>query len=137
MTYTEAYNKIIDAYFKDEIRPMDMNFCFCGTLEGSGLWHWEPKAYTMREFKKLEFALLNPLNGIYTKLFYATENDGATKSGFHWTWFDKQDPPNTKEYEDALFKGMCAALDVLKSIHESRGEIINEQPVFMKREFVV
>ena len=32
MTYNEAYSKIIDAYFRDEIRAMDSNFCFCGTL---------------------------------------------------------------------------------------------------------
>jgi len=35
MTYKQAYDKIIDAYFKDEIKPMDSNFCFCGTLHGA------------------------------------------------------------------------------------------------------
>jgi hypothetical protein len=46
MDYKTAYNKIIDAYFKDEIRPYISKFCFCGTLYGSSNWYNpEPNSY--------------------------------------------------------------------------------------------
>jgi hypothetical protein len=37
------------------------------------------------------------------------------------------------EYEDELFAGMCAAIDVLKQVHIEHGEVIDEVPVFEKR----
>lgn len=39
LTYRQAYDKIIDAYFKGEIRPMEAMFCFCGILsDNSSVW---------------------------------------------------------------------------------------------------
>lgn len=32
LTYFEARNKIIEAYFRDEIEPWECKFCFCGNL---------------------------------------------------------------------------------------------------------
>lgn len=32
LTYKQAESKIFDAYFRDEIRPLSPEFCFCGTL---------------------------------------------------------------------------------------------------------
>lgn len=122
MTYKEAYSKIIDAYFKDEIKPMKPLFCFCGTLCGSTEWYGgyagnriASNGYNGYELGRMEAALIfddNPWRHLLADECF--------------------DNPN---YEDALFNGMCAALEVLKEIHRNRGENVDEvQTKFTKRE---
>lgn len=123
MTYQQAYSKIIDAYFKDEIKPFDSKFCFCGTLNnGEELWgdgFPENKFYSGLEYDKMEKALFDGMNEIYFD---------ATNGG--WNEIEHKTIG-----EDALFNGMCKALDVLKEIHRSRGENVDEDiPAFTKRE---
>jgi len=122
LTHKQAYDKIIDAYFKDEIQPYDAKFCFCGTLaENSYDWHnrssnifeeikhRDYKYYKGVDYARMEHALLSNINGL---------------------------PNYHSDYETALFSAMSAALDVLKQIHIERGEVIDEVPVFTKRELV-
>lgn len=122
MTYNEAYNKIIDAYFRDEIKPLLASFCFCGTLcNNSEEWfrssshrHNDYAGYLGIEFVKMENALTETI-----RKELGTQICRSDRS--------------SKEYEDALFKGMSAALDVLKEIHIQRGEIIDKPVQFKKR----
>lgn len=115
LSYRQAYDLIIDAYFKDEIKPRDMQFCICGTLHGSREWSRNkdiPEApYTANEYFKIEDALFVPLY----------ERPGFVRRG-------------TEKYEKFLFEGMCAALEVLKEIHCNRGENVDEETPFKKRE---
>ncbi len=127
--YREQYDKIIQAYFRDEIEICDSEFCFCGTLSPTGRkWNtspnfsWgkdsyqdhkydHPQPYTLSEYKRMEWALVD------------TKNDYAAHNGIR------------SDHEDAIFMGMSAALEVLKQIHISRGEKIDEDiPQFTKRE---
>lgn len=125
LTYRQAYDKIIEAYFKDQIQPYNACFCFCGTLcDNSDEWrnpefegifkkveHIDFMYYSGKDYYRMEKALLLPLYHV--------------------------NPGMGKEYEEALFAGMCAALDVLKEIHRSRGENVDEDiPAFTKRELV-
>jgi hypothetical protein len=137
LTYKQAYDKIIEAYFKDEIKPYNGQFCFCGTLAGFVISNafeqpdnyrgWPTNEYSSNELNKMEVALLyaiyNGVNGtgnIYEPFAYdMTETRERTISH-----------PN---YENALFAGMCAALEVLKDIHRARNENVDEVPVFTKR----
>lgn len=124
MTYNEAYNKIIDAYFKDEIKPMQSRFCFCGTLSPNK--HWRNQyggfcPYTMVEYEKMETALFR---GMAEKYVFSVEGLN------NYTWL------TSENYEERLFDGMSKALGVLKSIHEKRGEIFDEQIQFKKRELL-
>lgn len=119
MTYNEAYDKIIQAYFRDEIKPFDAEFCFCGTLCGnSSGWHgytdfrktnsrhMDYAGYTGSDFVKMETALLQEIkSGVYSN-------------------------PN---WENELFSGMCNALEVLKQIHRDRGEDVDSLPALTKR----
>lgn len=120
LTYQEAYNKIIDAYFRDEIKPADAQFCFCGTLcDNSSKWfssplmrHFDSHGYSGEDFVKMEVALFNKI----------CDEEGVllNKKG-------------TKLYEENLFSGMCAALEVLKQIHKERGEDVDGVTEFTKR----
>lgn len=129
LTYKEAYDKIIEAYFKDEIKPMDPEFCFCGTLcNGNKEWasHTNPKkkfGFTARELARMESALLTPLIEI-----------GVLKSGnYRGNWYRGRFSENDKDYEDLLFKGMSDALDVLRDIYKENGENTEETENFVKR----
>lgn len=117
LTYIEARDKIWNAYFKDEIEPLDANFCFCGTLcENKTDWfhdspekeHKDYGSYTGKEYGKMEFPMLNI--------------DSY-----------RGDP----DYEDRLFEGLLESLEVLKQIHRERGEVIPEdEPLLTKRKLV-
>lgn len=96
---------------------MESQFCFCGTLcDNTNSWfkipmarHNDSHGYKGKDFVKMETALLNKIgvNGNYP------------------------------QYEDDLFAGMCASLEVLKDIHRSRGEDVDNVPVFTKRDVKV
>lgn len=144
MTYKQAYNKIIDAYFKDEIKPFDAEFCFCGTLCKKRSSFWLGSGYSNKQLRMMEGALLVTLQKktvgfigepVWVRdmclpgdqlAFHLNNQEGVTE-------FQILEHPI---YEDALFSGMSAALDVLKQIHIERGEIIDEVPEFVKRELL-
>lgn len=123
MTYNEAYDKIIQAYFKDEIHPANPMFCFCGNLcDNTQDWfgiplelHRNSHGYKGQDFVRMESALF-----------------GSITNEFHLLLHDV----GSAEYEDALFAGMSAALEVLKQIHRERGEDVDSVPVFTKRQLV-
>jgi len=120
LTYKEAYNKIIDAYFKDEIKPLDTNYCFCGTLSPNRGWDFQLNdceyPYSRTEYRRMELALLDKLSDCKI----------VSKKGVY-SFFPSH------SYEKKLFSGMCAALEVLKQIHKDRGENVDEETTFTKR----
>lgn len=45
--------------------------------------------------------------------------------------------PHVEELEDLLFEAFASTLDLLREIHEEKGEVIEEVPAFTKRELVM
>lgn len=130
LTYQQAYDKIIQAYFKDEIRPLEPLFCFCGTLSQNSEWAFCHKSndaypYSVAEYCKMERALFSSFHGFEWRPCLCTIYKGSG---------DPEEYIN--QNEQALFEGMCAALEVLKQIHRERGENVDDVPVFKKRELV-
>ena len=128
-TYKESYDKIIEAYFKDEIEPYDSNFCFCGTLSPDREWRsqWDIEKrypYSTKQYSEMEWALLWTIN----------EEMQPISPAFSYT--DIEAKKANPKYEDALFKGMCASLEVLKQIHIERGENVEGEFEFKKRQLV-
>lgn len=119
-TFKEQFDKITEAYIKGEIKPYDASFCFCGTLcNNTRMWqisrnlaHNDWGGYVGNDFIRMENALLITIENEFPQA--------------HWL-----DIP-----EDVLFEGMCAALEVLKEIHREKGENIEQQFEFKKRELV-
>lgn len=137
MTYKQAYDKIIDAYFKDEIKPFNCEFCFCGTLSKDENWHGQAigKKYIPSEYNysKKEYGLME------RALFSTFPNDVKWVSLGTVDYPDNRGAYNNlhKNYEEFLFAGMCAALDVLKQIHKERGENVEEDlPAFTQRKLL-
>ncbi len=131
-TYETQRQKIIDAYFKDEIKPFSSSFCFCGTLAGNKP-DWNDcqqsnanLAYTHQEFKRMEQPLLDTVClATEAKTWISHFQDGTQVP----VPLIKSSP----NYEQGLFEGMAASLEVLKQIHIERGEVIDQVPVFTKR----
>ena len=115
LTYQQAYDKIIQDYFNDRIRPIEPTFCFCGTLCGDNKWF----GYTHENLDKVRHNNYGPYKGVeYARMEHALLIKLPLFGHFN---------------EDELFAGMSAALDELKQIHIERGEVIDEVPVFTKR----
>lgn len=142
MKYNEAYNKIIEAYFNDEIEPYDSQFCFCGSLAGGE--NWKTAGYSNAQLRKMEAALLETIHGdtigFIGKPVYVTEMFTGM-AGDHLAYYETQQENGSESkvkshpnYESALFGGMVKALEVLKQIHIERGEVIDETPAFTKRQ---
>lgn len=124
-TFIEQREKIIQAYFRDEIRPFEVKFCFCGTLcDNSNRWsqynlkrngepiHCDVGLYKAGDFIKMEHALLIKIQAICetNEIF-----DG-------WYGEDEVDVEFHPLYEQALFEGMCDALEILRQIHIEMGD---------------
>lgn len=143
MNYKESYDKVIDAYFKDEIQPYHPRFCVCGNLSNKSE-NWGRSGYSNPELRKVEAALLVTIHAetvgfIGDPIFVEDHSYGM--EGNHLAFYERAQANggeyeilNHPNYENALFKGMCAALNVLKEIHRSRGEDVDNLPALTKRE---
>ncbi len=134
-TYQEAYDKIIDAYYKDQIKPMNSQFCFCGTLHEGPDWRYgklQKGEYTPFEFSKMEAALFDGILNEYGLSWNADPEK-------HYVVFASMNTLHIADLlrgpsEEALFCGMSKALEVLKEIHRGRGEDVDNLGVsFQKR----
>lgn len=128
-TFKEQFNKITEAYIKGEIKPFDSKFCFCGTLcDNTNKWFWMER----REHKKS--------NG-YLGVDFVRMEKALIETILRETGEDRESGGSTImeniNYENALFNGMCAALEVLKDIHKSRGENVEEEFEFKKRQLAI
>jgi len=131
LTYQQAYDKIIQAYFNDEIQPYNSDFCFCGTLaDGADNWcRWSDvtkSQYTAKQYSLMEIGLLGTISNIMGEHIPEMRDNVFANST------DKTDYGSLRKqleahekFEDALFQGMCAALEVLKQIHKERGEDVD------------
>lgn len=141
LTYRQAFDKITEAYIRGEIQPYDRSFCFCGTLvnkknqDNVFLSDWDYSFYNHFELGKMEEALLKTIRDM-------TIGHKASPSIFveDIINFDtiklRESVFSHPNYENALFAGMSAALEVLKEIHRARGEDVDEVPMFTKRELL-
>ena len=113
-TYTQQFNKITEAYIRGEIHPLKAKFCVCGNLcDNNTAWynynfkHNDFGCYSGKDYRRIEIALL---------LKFSSSSLNMD--------------------EEELFNGMVASLEVLKQIHIEGGEVIDDAPVFTKRELL-
>lgn len=141
MKFIESYNKIVNAYIKDQIEPYNSCFCFVGNLLNN-ISGWG----TTRSSENYEF-LDNDLKSsreqrksyhIYrikeeSKGFY--NSDDITRLEYNFLNTIEQEDKKETESEEGIYRAMESTLMLLKQIHEEKGEIVEEYN-FSKRELI-
>lgn len=141
MNYKQQFDKLTEAYANNKVSPYDSCACFVGNmLNGNDKWISSREGNTLIGFimKNLEYvnkAIEEEAEGYYTAkeifdiefVFMYTIRRGVV---------DTVNYVHSKNWEDILFEGFEAALELLKEIHISKGEDIDSQfiPKFVKRE---
>lgn len=154
ISYTTQYNKLTEAYIRNEVNPfMDCN-CFVGNLlNNHGSWSgirnfgrtnnsidFCPilKNYNDFGYNYGRDTIISNSEGMYTpEDIVSLEKRFLQKfnANCNCVFFDKNH--TTLEEEEALFIAFESTLDLLKEIHISKGEVIDDSPKFVKRELVL
>lgn len=121
------YNKIVNAYMKDELDPMISCACFIGNLlNGSSEWNAPGKCKSLK-------STLDEVYGFYKgKEIYEMESNFLSICSEHLKP-NEVIPYKDNVTEEGLYKAMESTLLMLKAIHEAKGEIV-ENYSFKKRE---
>lgn len=135
--FKEQFDKIITAYFKGTLKPFSQCNCFVGNLLNNNK-QWAKCRHLggdteeiieriRAKDKNYSFAESNikkESNGLYNRFDII-----RLEKNFLLTYI------RNGKNEEALFEAMSSTLDVLKEIHRSKGEVI-EEIVVEKRKLV-
>lgn len=139
ISYNEQWNKLTTAYINNEVQPYIACACFIGNLlNNTSTWmdgrlgfdFKNNKVDGIQELPHVIRSIKRESKGTYTQkeiyqlelLFLKTISDET-----------KRECCDADNYEDALFKAFELTLDLLKEIHLSKGEIVEEVPQFKQR----
>lgn len=133
-SYRQQFDKLTEVYFNGEISPFNPCNCFVGNLLNNsfgwihGRYLKSPGCVTSDNAKYLVAQESIDLNsgGLYT-----VEDVIALEEVFL-----RNLEAVGSISEDELFNAFDDALDYLAQIHESKGEVIDGDTVFQKRELV-
>jgi hypothetical protein len=149
-SYSEQFNKLTSAYIAGKVDPYTSCGCFVGNLlNNSTDWivgrkeigniNLSKSKYSVNGIKSAKKCIQKESHGLYTlQEIYDIEKvflDSYDNNGGKATAFKSFDTP-TDEDEEALFIAFEETLEYLKELHISKGEVIDEVPVFKKRMFV-
>ena len=138
-TYKEQFDKLTRAYINGEVNPFSPCACFIGNLlNGAREWSVTGECVGNHFGDHVRDCILKEANGLYTEdEINELENSFMNEDNgdFPSLWSSLVIVGKFKDwYEDALFIAFERCLDQLKQIHQSKGEIIDETPVFQKRQ---
>jgi len=134
-TYKEQFDKLTAAYINNEVNPYDACACFVGNLlNNKGAWAFREWTGQRAPYKSAVECVFKESNGFYTPkemymleyIFISNISDNTPNS-----WFRER--LNDANYENALFIAFEKTLEALKALHISKGEVIEEAPIFNKR----
>lgn len=125
-TFREQFDKLVKAYMNDEVRPQNSCACFIGNLlDGEGCW------YVFKDWDlstpQYEFDHANELINHISDGTYTPKELLRIEGAFMRIWL------KGGRNEESLYKAFEHALILLRNLHESKGEVIDDY-VFVKRE---
>lgn len=125
ITFKQQFDKLTEAYIRGEVDAFDCKKCFVGNLlNGNGDWmDCRGDIGELTDEKGLKTIISIEANGFYTPLEIIQLEER----------FMDLAPLPSRQHEDLLFEAFSKTLDLLKQIHESKGEIV-EPFEFVKRE---
>lgn len=145
-TYKEQFDKLTRAYIAGKVNPFQCCGCFIGNLlNGHGSWNKvKPNLMVqdwtdgLRQVTPVEYVNALECIKVNSGGLYTADDIIKLERKFmdmigNYRGLEKWVNP-TPEMEDVLFKAFEKALSMLKQIHQSKGEIIDETPVFQKRQ---
>ncbi len=142
ISFEKQYQKIVNAYYKNELNPLDGCACFVGNLlNNTGGWELCRNYITGKVFKDKESIfygqqeIQKEANGFYTSQNIVDLENKFLEICFHGRERSTDILTNRKITEDTLYNAMESTLEILKEIHISKGEVIKDYN-FTKRELV-
>jgi hypothetical protein len=140
-TFETQYQKIVSAYYRNELNPLASCACFIGNLLNNNRNWSEARVFrTMQpDVKNYNYeggiaCIRQESGGMYSiEEIIEMEKNFLIKAipdiDFKESFMIK------KATEDNLFNAMLSTLEMLRKIHESKGEIVKDYN-FTKRELV-
>lgn len=138
-TFEEQYQKIVSAYYKNELKPLVSCACFIGNLlnkkrDWTSIRIAGDEGFKIRPIKDdlYNYSLVfiyEISGGLYTpEDIVRMENNFVTKC------YPSNEEDNLTE--ESLFHAMESTLEMLRKIHESTGEVVKDYN-FTKRELCI
>lgn len=137
-TFQEQYQKIVDAYYKEELEPWNGCACFVGNLLNKKDTWCNARYVEIGEMQTNSPILEEVLtfvnkesNGLYSYQEVINLEQNFLNIAYNRKnslWFVKGN-----QTEDSLFAAMESTLQMLRKIHESKGEVVKDYN-FTKRE---
>lgn len=143
-TYKEQHDKVMRAYMTGALIPRRVDACFIGNLF-HGASHWsEGRRITMTNRKlfglikpkvrmridshnSFSYGIATSVVDFYSGGLYTYEEVLALELRFMTVWHCGG------RSEESLFQAMVETLDMLKELHEVKGEVIEATPITRKR----
>jgi hypothetical protein len=135
--FEEQYQKIVSAYYKNELRPMNSCACFIGNMfNNNRLWsNIRTVCIGVDGFIVNDEGLLYSESKSFIEIesnhLYTPQEIVDLENNFLKTSYP--DRKSSDYTEESLFEAMQSTLEMLRKIHESKGEIIKDYS-FIKRE---
>jgi hypothetical protein len=139
-TFEIQYQKIVSAYYKNELKPLSSCACFIGNLLNNNS-EWANARCYVNMIEDFEWYMHDfGINTIKeeSKGLYSIEEIIGMESSFIQLCFPGESPGKRNAdllKEENLFNAMVSTLEMLRKIHESKGEIVKDYN-FTKRELV-
>jgi len=142
-SYKEQFDKLTTAYIEMRVNPYDACGCFVGNLLNSTKeWYFCKRTIIIQNFsernvndEEIQQAIASieeESKGLYTpeEITHLEKIFMYSIRGFGGATFWRNPTPAA---EEVLFKGLEKTLNVLKSIHISKGEDVEGEFAFTKR----
>lgn len=132
-TFKQQFDKITAAYIENKLDPWEACACFIGNML-NGKDDWINGRYEHGTICYAPEALQSAMRCIKEEAggLYSLREVVDMEHNFLLI-VEKANKMDNKQYENALFEAMSSTLDMLKKIHESKGEVIDQYD-FTKRE---
>ena len=139
-TFKEQFDKIVNAYLKNELEPVNPCGCFIGNLLNNKSSWIQVRDIRFNIEKDLNRpyvkggveCIFSESNGLYTPEEIIGMEAIFMKTIYGEECMKSQEDFQEGEFEEAIYEAMEKAPLKLKEIHESKGEIV-EDYTFTKR----
>lgn len=135
-TYEQQWQKLTEAYLRGEMQPCNSCCCFIGNLlNGNSDW---ASGRTFDYTKPDTPAIPIPSLVHFTSKAIIKESNGyySVEEILNMETIFLNVACNSDDYNEGIFEGMTAALEVLRKIHEAKGDPTAKYITLAKRQLV-